>query len=156
LNKQGMGSISRAVVIWRVVPAVLALAVLPACGKSTTGPSGPQRTVIGTQNGVMQPLTAGAHPVVANASGTFDVTLDWGNAGNDFDIIVTSNACVTTSMTDLLTGAANCGHITSATSATVKPERVTWGGTANVTYRVWVANFGGSADSYTVTAGITN
>jgi hypothetical protein len=132
------------------------VAALGACGKSTTGPSGPTRTVIGTQSGNMQPQSAGAHPVQASASGTMDVTLDWGNAANDFDIIVTSNNCTTSSLVDLAAGVGSCSHITAAESVTQKPERVTWAGNGGTTYRVWVVNFGASTDSYTITAGVTN
>ena len=155
----GMGSAARrAAAIWKVAPALLAVVALGACGKSTTGPDGPTRTVLGTQNGIMPALDADAHPVFANASGTFDATLDWGNGANDFDIIVTSNACTPASvgsLADLENGVGNCRHITSARSTNIKPERVTWAGNANTTYHVWVANFGLSSDSYTVTAAIT-
>jgi hypothetical protein len=151
-----MGSAARRVAaIWKVAPALLAVVALGACGKSTTGPDGPERTVLGTQNGTMQPFAAGSHAVFANASGTFDVTLDWGNGANDFDIIVTANSCSAASLAALESGGAGCSHITSARSTNLKPERVTWAGNANTTYKVWVANFGLSNDSYSVTAAIT-
>jgi hypothetical protein len=157
MDMSGIGSAARkAAGFWRMAPALLAVAALGACGKSTTGPSGPQRTVIGTQTGTMQSFSAGAHPVQAGSSGTMDVTLDWGNAANDFDIFVTSNNCNTSSLADLEAGVGSCSHITSAQSSNLKPERVTWAGTGGTTYKVWVANFGLSADSYTVTAGVTN
>lgn len=157
MDRMGTGTAARRVAgFWRMAPALLAVAALGACGKNTTGPSGPTRTVIGTQSGTMQPFAAGAHPVQAGASGTIDVTVDWGNAGNDFDIFVTSNSCTTNSLADLEAGLGACSHITSAQSTNLKPERVTWAGTGGTTYRVWVANFGLSADSYTVTAGVTN
>src|SRR5688572_3246608 len=115
----GKGTAVRRVAgFWRMAPALLAVAALGACGKSTTGPSGPTRTVIGTQSGNMQPQSAGAHPVQASASGTMDVTLDWGNAANDFDIIVTSNNCTTSSLVDLAAGVGSCSHITAAESVT--------------------------------------
>ena len=132
------------------------MAALGACGKSTTGPSGPTRTVLGTQSGNVQSFAANAHPVQSSASGTMDATLDWGSAANDFDIIVTSNNCTTTSLVDLGAGVGSCAHITAAESVSQKPERVTWAGTGGTTYRIWVVNFGASADSYTLTAGVTN
>ena len=157
MDRIGMGrAAGRAARFWRVLPALAAVAALGACGKSTTGPSGPTRTVIGTQTGTLQPFTAGPHAVQANASGTIDVTLDWGNAANDFDIYITSNNCNTTNLADLEAGVGNCTHITDATSTNRKPESVTWSGNGGTTYKVWVANFGLSADSYTVTAGVTN
>lgn len=138
------------------VAAAAVAASLAACGGgSPSGPSGPTRTVIGTQNGSAAALTAQFHPLTANASGTYDLTLDWGNASNDFDLFVTSNLCSPSSLFDLEAGNGDCRHVTSSRSTTAKPERVSWAGTANITYRAWVANFSLSADSYTLTFGVT-
>src|SRR5262245_9422431 len=139
----------------RLAAALLAVAALAACGGNSTGPDPVGRQVIGTQSGSVPSLAAVAHPVSSGSSGTIDVTLDWGNAANDFDIFITSNNCNTTSLGDLEAGAGNCSHITSAQSSNLKPERVTWAATGGTTYKIWVANFGLSTDSYTVTAGVT-
>jgi len=148
----GWGGVIRA---QRVALAMLAMAALAACGGGSSGPSGPTRTILGTQNGTVSPQTANFHPVFANASGTFDVSVDWGNAANDLDLFITSDTCSPATLGSLERGDGACSHITAARSTTAKPERVTWSGSANVTYRVWVANFGRTADSYTLTAGIT-
>lgn len=145
--------------VWRIAAQVAAAAVaasLASCGGgSPSGPSGPTRTVIGTQNGTAAAQTAQFHPLIATVSGTYDLTLDWGNASNDFDVFVTSTSCNPPSIPDLEAGNGDCRHLTSSRSTTAKPERVSWAGTANVTYRAWVANFGLSSDSYTLTFGVT-
>ena len=157
MDTNGMGTAARrAAGFWRTAGALLAVAALGACGKGTTGPSGPTRTVIGTQSGTVQSFAAVAHPVQAGSSGTMDATVDWGSAANDFDIFITSNSCSTSSLVDLVAGVGSCSHITSAESSNLKPERVTWAGTGGTTYKIWIANFGLSADSYTLTAGVTN
>jgi hypothetical protein len=133
---------------------MMAMAALAACGGSDN-PSGPTRTDLGTQSGTVVPQTANFHNVFANASGTFDVTVNWGNAANDLDVFVTSSNCSPATLGALERQEGSCTHLASARSTTTKPERVTWSGSANVTYRVWIANFGQTTDSYTVAAGIT-
>jgi hypothetical protein len=153
MDMSGIGSAARrAAAFWRVAPALLAVVALGACGKSTTGPDNPTRTVIGNQSGTLAPLAAQAFTVQASVSGTIDATVDWGNGSNDFDVFVTANSCNAGSLVDL----ASCNHITSAESANLKPERVTWPGSANTTYKIWIVNFGVSTDSFTLNAGITN
>jgi hypothetical protein len=146
-----------AIPIVRVALSALMLGALTACGggSSPAGSNGPTRTVIGTQSGTLVPLTADQKLVSVTQSGTLDASLDWGNAGNDFDMYITSNSCNPPNLDALERGDGGCNHITDARSTTSKPERVSWAGSAGVTYQIWVANFGASTDSYSVTAGLT-
>jgi len=141
----------------RRVGMTLLLAVLgitfSSCGgggSSSTGPSTPSRTIVGTRSFSLAVLDAAFIDVsiTGSGSGTLDATANWTFSSDDIDIYVTSTGC-----SDIFLG--GCSIQAQANSATTKPERVTLGVTAGSNYRIWVVNFGPGFETGTLEVGLT-
>jgi hypothetical protein len=76
--------------------------------------------------------------------GTLQITVDWGAATDDLDIVLSNPAC------DALSLAAGLCKILASEKTNVKPERITMATTAT-SYRLFVVNMGPQAESGTVT-----
>jgi hypothetical protein len=143
---------TRIAVVRRFVTVVTVAALaagLAACGGGTTTPDTDTSTVTTTLP--TQPfanLPAGAvafAEITINGTGSLTGTADWTFASNDIDVYVTAPSCRATDIVEL----TGCQAVGRTTAVTTKPERLT----VNVTqgnYRVWVANFGPSAESGTL------
>jgi hypothetical protein len=136
-----------------VVPRPLALLVvallatgLAACGGGTTSPDGDVTTSLPTQPfSNLAPFEVGFAEVTINGTGLLTGTADWTSASNDIDIYVTAPSCRATDVFEL----ANCTAVGRTTAVTTKPEQLTVSVTQG-NYRVWVANFGPTAETGTL------
>jgi hypothetical protein len=75
--------------------------------------------------------------------GTLQVTVDWGAATDDLDIVLSNPAC------DALSLVAGLCKVLASEKTNVKPERITMATTAT-SYRLFVINMGPQAESGTV------
>lgn len=129
---------------------VILCAVLTACGGGgTTAPTPTTSTVTTTLptqpfNG-LAPDEAAFTDVTVNGTGVLTSTADWTFPTNDIDIYVTATSCRARSIIELVA----CPAMGRTTAVTAKPERLTVNVTQGV-YRVWVANFGPTAESGTL------
>ena len=121
---------------------------LVACGGGTTSPDAGSEftTSLPTQPfSNLAPLEVGLAEVTMNGMGTLTSTADWTLATNDIDIYVTAPWCEAAHVAEL----ASCDIVGRTTAVTAKPEQLSViVGEGN--YRVWVANFGPSAESGTL------
>jgi hypothetical protein len=138
--------------------AVLMAAALAGCGGSSNNNTpdpiptpGPQPFV---QDFTPLPFT-GLAPgqaiatditITGSGTGTLTSTLNWTFASNDLDIFVTSTSCNVSTANALQN---NCTVIARTPGITTKPEVQAVQVTAGV-YRIWVAHFGSSNESGTL------
>ena len=127
--------------------ALALVATLSGCsGETGTNASDQTQTNVSSLNlgpaeGGNGMLTVGSRNVTVEASVT------WNNAVNDIDLYATPSSCP-----DPATLAAGgCTIITRAESTIARPERITFTGTANTTYKLFVINWGPGSDTVTLT-----
>jgi len=131
-----------------LVAVVVLVTGITACGGGTTAPDNdtPVTTSLPTQPfNNLGLFEVGFAEVTINGSGLLTSIADWTFASNDIDVYVTAPSCRATDVVEL----ANCQVVGRTTAVTTKPETLT----VNVTpgnYRVWVANFGPSAETGTL------
>jgi hypothetical protein len=121
---------------------------LAACGGGTTSPDTESQltTSLPTQPfSNLAPFEVGFAEVTINGAGTLTSTADWTFATNDIDVYVTPPSCRAADVAEL----ANCTIVGRTTAVTTKPEQLTVI-VSRGNYRVWVANFGPSAESGTL------
>ena len=114
------------------------------------GPSEP--TIVRSVSTRTESLSAGFgrfETFTSTASGSVQVTLNWNNAANNFDMSVVANGCNNPEAGLVGIGAA-CAAIAYAASS-AKPETLSFEAAANTTYKIVVGNLGPAADSYTLT-----
>ena len=121
---------------------------LAACGGGTTSPDTASQvtTSLPTQPfSNLAPFEVGFAEVTINGTGTLSSTADWTFATNDIDIYVTPPSCRAADGAEL----AGCTIVGRTTAVTTKPEQLSVL-VSRGNYRVWVANFGPSAETGTL------
>ena len=121
---------------------------LAACGNGTTSPDPESQvtTSLPTQPfSNLAPFEVGFAEVTINGEGTLTSTADWTFVTNDIDIYVTPPSCRAADVAEL----ASCPVVGRTTAVTTKPEQLSVL-VSRGNYRVWVANFGPSAESGTL------
>jgi hypothetical protein len=137
-----------AVAALSLAAVVILAAGLTACGGGTTSPDseGPVTTSLPTQPFTnLGPFEVAFAEVTINGAGLLTSSADWTLASNDIDVYVTLPSCRAADVAEL----ASCEVVGHTTAVTAKPEQLTVT-VARGNYRVWVANFGPSAETGTL------
>lgn len=122
----------------------LGLAAAGCGGQELTSPGGDPGTTRATVGA--QQASAAVTLAALGRSAMVDVTVDWGMAGNNFDVYVTDAGCLELTTLTL----PECWPLMGATSASAKPERLTFAAEPGSSYKVFVVNRGSTPDTVTV------
>ena len=144
----------------RLTLTVLTLMAAAACGSdnpvSPTSPSSqpspatnptppPSEPFKQTLSGTVGPRDQTFKLFVAPRSGTASMRLTWSNEANDLDFIMTAGSCP-----DIYGPNANCPYLGASDELTGTLRTFTAQMTAGQSVKLWVDNFGHSAQAYTI------
>lgn len=135
--------------------AALALAaLLVACGGGDPPPTtptvvsppppAPVSNIVTQGNGSLGSKILGPVPFTTTQAGTLSVTVDWTFPSNDVDLFVVrgTDPCTVATFNN-----RTCAFLSTAESATQKPERLTINSLPAGAYTLYVANFGATDES---------
>ena len=129
---------------------ILALPHAGCGGDGGAKPSNVDPPFAGTNLGPQEWAAVG-HIGVGSQRVPFEVSVDWTFRSNNVDVYVTTDDCVDT---PTALSAWSCIIVVKAEGQTAKPERATFLGEADSSYKVFVVNRGTRPD--VVTVNITN